>query len=137
MERTHVFATCDQGYLMFEVTVKRTFKASHYLTNSNGTNESPHDHDWIIEAKFKSDDIDEDGCAIDFRCVDQAFLKIFEGYRGNTINDHEPFTKISPSAENLARHLYEKITDMLKNERAHLISITAWEDENHGATYLP
>lgn len=122
---------------MFEVIVKKSLFASHELKNYGGTDESPHDHHWIIEAKFRSDVLDKSGCAIDFRDIDRAFAEILTPYQGKTLNDTEPFKKMSPSAENIAKHIFETLISTLKDNKAQIISVTAWEDENHGATYSP
>lgn len=122
---------------MFEITIKKSFFAAHYLKKPKGGTEMPHDHHWVIEAKFRSETVEDIGFNIDFRKVDHIFQEIFHVYQGKTLNEFEPFTKISPSAENLAKHIYEKLSDALRNEKVGLASVTAWEDPEHGATYTP
>jgi len=120
---------------MFTITVKKTFFASHYLKNYSDVNEPIHDHQWIIEAKFESSTLDKAGCAIDFRDIDRAFQEILTPYQGKNLNDLEAFKKTSPSAENIACVVFEQLSKFLKGKAAHLASVTAWEDESHGATY--
>ena len=120
---------------MHEVIVKKHLLASHGLKNYLGGDESPHDHHWIIEARFHAEALDNSGCAIDFRDIDRAFQEILSPFQGKTLNDLEPFKTVSPSAENLARHIYEQFATLIKDKKARLVSITAWEDEEHGATY--
>lgn len=121
---------------MFEVTVKKSFFASHGLKNYGAAMEPIHDHNWIIEARFSSQMLDESGCAIDFREIDRAFQEILTPFQGKTFNELEQFQEISPSAENIARFIFEKLSAAVKKRPARLVSITAWEDEEHGATYL-
>ena len=121
---------------MFEVTVKKSLFASHGLRNYSGGVEAPHDHNWIIEAMFESNLLDSAGCAIDFREIDRAFQEILLVYQGKNLNELEPFRTTSPSAENIARNIFEQLSSLLKKNKANLVSITAWEDEEHGATYL-
>jgi len=120
---------------MFEVIVKKGFLAVHGLRDYEGIQECPHDHHWIIEAKFQSKTLDPAGCAIDFRDIDRAFQEILFPFQGKTLNELEQFKTISPSAENVAHHIYDKLFALTKNKNATLVSITAWEDEKHGATY--
>jgi len=122
---------------MFEVIVKKTFFASHGLRHYGGENEAIHDHQWIIEAKFTCSVVDNSGCAIDFRDIDRAFQEILTPFQGTTLNDLDYFKTISPSAENIACFVYEQLSKILKGKAARLSSITAWEDEEHGATYTP
>ncbi len=118
---------------MFEVIVKKRFSASHTLKNYKGKDEAPHSHDWTIEAKIGSLKLDMSGCAVDFHDIDRAMDEILKPFSGGTID--EKMIKASPSAENFAKHIFEKLSSSLKNGGAQLISITAWEDEEHGATY--
>lgn len=120
---------------MYEVTVRKKIFASHGLLNYKGAPEPPHDHQWTIEARFASESADASGCAIDFRDVDRAFSEIMNAYQGNTLNELEPFRDVSPSAENFAKHLHGQLAKMFSGRGAKLVSVTAWEDEDHGATY--
>lgn len=107
---------------MFEVTVKRSFKAQHTIMN-----ERLHEHDWTVEVTLGSEHLDGTGCVIDFRMIDRALdeiirpKKIFEGL----------------SAENVAQFFHDKLSAVLAGEKARVLSVTAWEDANHGGTYRP
>jgi 6-pyruvoyltetrahydropterin/6-carboxytetrahydropterin synthase len=120
---------------MFEVTVKKSFFASHGLRNYGAAVEDMHDHNWIIEARFSSQAVDNSGCAIDFRKIDRAFQDILTPFQGICLNELREFKTASPSAENIARFIFEKLSAAIKNSPAQLASVTAWEDEDHGAAY--
>ena len=122
---------------MFEITVKKSFFASHKLMHYGPGEEGLHDHNWIIEARFRSETLDGAGCAIDFRDIDRAFQEILTPYQGSNLNETGAFSKTSPSAENIAKYIFEELAKQLKDKKAGLISITAWEDECHGGTYRP
>lgn len=122
---------------MFEVTVKKMFFASHGLRNYGTSEEPVHDHQWTIEARFSSPSVDKAGCAIDFRDIDRAFQEILTPYQGKVLNEIGEFKTLSPSAENIARLIFEQLDKLTKGDPARLVSMTAWEDESHGATYLP
>jgi 6-pyruvoyltetrahydropterin/6-carboxytetrahydropterin synthase len=123
---------------MYEVTVKKSFFASHYLRNVTRGVESPHDHHWVIEVKIKSEKTDASGCVIDFRQVDNALIELTNLYQGRVLNETGAFTKESPSAENIARHFFDELSKLLNIKKdVCLISVSAWEDNEHGATYTP
>lgn len=123
---------------MYEVIVKKSFFASHFLRNISKGSESPHDHHWIIEVKIRSDKTDASGCVIDFRQIDNALIEITNSYQGRVLNEINAFAKESPSAENIARHFFEELSKLVKNNKeVRLVSVSAWEDNEHGATYTP
>jgi 6-pyruvoyltetrahydropterin/6-carboxytetrahydropterin synthase len=54
------------------------------------------------------------------------------------INDLEPFTKLNPSAENLAKYLYDETNGRLKqvtDGRVHVKNVTVYETDTTTATY--
>jgi len=54
------------------------------------------------------------------------------------LNDVEPFTRINPSAENLAKYFYDetqKELQSLTGDRVTVKEITIWETANAAARY--
>jgi 6-pyruvoyltetrahydropterin/6-carboxytetrahydropterin synthase len=55
------------------------------------------------------------------------------------INDLEPFTKLNPSAENIARYFYDETNGKLNREtsgRVRVKDVTIWETDETTATYF-
>jgi 6-pyruvoyltetrahydropterin/6-carboxytetrahydropterin synthase len=54
------------------------------------------------------------------------------------LNDLEPFQKMNPSSENVARYVAETLeTRLSTHKEIHVSRVTAWESENACATYYP
>jgi 6-pyruvoyltetrahydropterin/6-carboxytetrahydropterin synthase len=54
------------------------------------------------------------------------------------INDLPPFDKINPSAENIAKYFYDRISIGLKHEvPVHISAIQVWETDTSSAIYRP
>lgn len=122
---------------MFEIIIKKEFCASHALTNRGRMIEKIHKHIWLIEVKIGGEKTDKSGCVVDFRRVDTMLNKITDKFEDQKLNSLKHFGRISPSAENIARYIFESLSRHLMNERVKLLSLTLWEDKNHGAVYLP
>ena len=120
---------------MFEVTVHASFDAWHALRNFHGKDEIPHSHSWHCEAVIGTQTLDSSGCAIDFGEVDGAIAKAIAPLANQKLNEIEIFASESPSAENMARHLYRALSSALDDSTRHVSRITVWEDDAHGATY--
>lgn len=121
---------------MFEISAKTTFNAAHALRNYRGAAESCHDHEWICEAVVRVEGLDDSGCAVDFADIDVLLLEIVLPFRGKHINEVAPFDTISPSAENIARHIFDMLSKAIDSDSREVSRVTVWEDERHSASYL-
>ena len=55
------------------------------------------------------------------------------------LNELPPFDVLNPSAENIARHIYDEAAKQMHQapNGAAIASITVWETETSAATYRP
>ena len=118
---------------MFDVSVKRSFRAAHALCNYRGGKEQAHEHNWLVEVVICANKLDQAGCAVDFVKIDAALDKILSPISEKTLD--EVLVDTSPSTENLARYIYGKISSEINNNIQTVARVTAWEDEDHSASY--
>lgn len=124
---------------MFEVTVEDTFAAGHYLRDYRGKCENPHGHNYKVRATLQGRELDKAGLLLDFNELKHAMRPVIAKLDHQMINDLEPFVKINPSAENLAKYFFEEINKSLKNTAAGRVSVkevTVWETDTTTATYF-
>lgn len=119
---------------MFEISVKKSFSATHALAGSRGLIEEPHPHRFECEVKITSKTLGEGGMGVDFRSVDEALDAIVGPIEGSSINDSRLLAGKSPSAENIALAIFNVLEERFPKE-ALLKSVTVWEDPGHSATY--
>jgi 6-pyruvoyltetrahydropterin/6-carboxytetrahydropterin synthase len=75
---------------------------------------------------------------VDFLDVKQLMGGAIEYLDHRFINDLEPFDKINPSAENIAKYFYDRLHAGLKKELPVRISeIRVWETDTSSAVYRP
>ncbi|MBI4126144.1 MAG: 6-carboxytetrahydropterin synthase [Deltaproteobacteria bacterium] len=120
---------------MYEITVTRYFTAKHGLRNFKGGDEPIHEHEWRVDVTLTSSTVDASGCVADFHDVDRAIDEAIAPFRNHSFNDIPPFDRVSPSAENIARHLFDALFPQLATGTCSLHRIAAWEDATHCATY--
>jgi 6-pyruvoyltetrahydropterin/6-carboxytetrahydropterin synthase len=124
---------------MFEVTVEDTFAAGHYLRNYKGKCENPHGHNYRVRLTLAGKELDKAGLLLDFKDLREVMKHVIDRLDHQMINDLEPFTKLNPSAENLARYFYEQTNGKLRDDtagRVRVKDVTIWETDETTATYF-
>jgi 6-pyruvoyltetrahydropterin/6-carboxytetrahydropterin synthase len=121
---------------MYIVSVESHFDAAHFLRNYHGKCENLHGHRYKVIASISADKLEDDGMAYDFVELKARLNKILDTFDHACLNDISPFDRINPSAENIARTIYQK----LKPEMADGITISkiqVWESPENCVTYYP
>jgi len=94
---------------IFTISVETCFRASHQLTLPDGSKEPLHHHDWLVTADVSSDRLDNMGVVMSFQRL-KAMIDATVGDFDNTaIETNGYFRQNNPSAENVARYVYEKL----------------------------
>ncbi len=119
---------------MFELVYKTHFAAAHNLREYEGNCENLHGHNWKIDVMIKSTSLDDLGMLIDFRDVKRMVEGILDTLDHRYLNEIEPFTKINPTTENIARFISDELTKLMP-EGTSVAGVTAWESDNCGVTY--
>ena len=98
---------------MFELTVAVYMDSAHFLRGYQGKCAGVHGHSWKLEATVGGDRLNNLGLLIDFHDLKKIVQKAAGTFEHKLINDIEPFDKINPTSENLARHFFREIKDGL------------------------
>jgi 6-pyruvoyltetrahydropterin/6-carboxytetrahydropterin synthase len=124
---------------MYEVSVEDTFAAAHNLRNYKGKCENLHGHNYKVRAIVAAKELDAVGLVYDFVQLKQVMQSVLRSLDHKYLNEIPPFDKLNPSAENLARHIYDEASKQLPAapNGAGIASITVWETELTKATYRP
>ncbi len=123
---------------MFEVTVERGFSSGHYLRNYKGKCENPHGHNYKVLITLCGETLDQAGLLLDFRDLKQVMRPLIDRIDHQMLNDLEPFTRINPSAENLAKFFYDETNRQLREMTAGRVRVkdcTIYETDTTTATY--
>jgi 6-pyruvoyltetrahydropterin/6-carboxytetrahydropterin synthase len=123
---------------MFEVTVEQTFAAGHALRNYRGKCENVHGHNYRVRVTVQGNQLDATGLLVDFLEVNRLISGTVEYLDHRFINDLPPFDQLNPSAENIAKYFYEKVSGGLNSEGAARVSaVQVWETDVSSAVYRP
>ncbi len=124
---------------MFEVCVEETFAAGHALRNYRGKCENVHGHNYRVRISIEGETLDQAGLLVDFVELKAIMRAIIERLDHQFLNDVEPFDKLNPSAENMARYFYQEMAKGLDGGvRTNLVRVSEvkiWETDTATATY--
>jgi 6-pyruvoyltetrahydropterin/6-carboxytetrahydropterin synthase len=99
------------GKAMYEIRVESCFSAPHQLRMYDCQYEPLHAHEWRVRAMIAAKELDEIGVVVDFRRVRQWVEEIVAPFREGRMN--ETLGPHNPSAERVARYVYERLTELL------------------------
>lgn len=122
---------------MFEITVEETFSSGHALRGYRGKCENPHGHNYRVRVALAGPRLNSIGLLFDFKELKTALREETERLDHQYLNDLEPFREINPSAENLAKHLYDYVREQLRHQPngVNVRSVTVYETDTTAATY--
>jgi len=103
---------------MFENRVEADFAAAHFLRDYHGKCENLHGHNYKVYAHIRGTELDEGGMLLDFSIFKGALRKICAMLDHTNLNDlmenGEPVFMQNPSAERIAKWIFDKLRDELK-----------------------
>jgi 6-pyruvoyltetrahydropterin/6-carboxytetrahydropterin synthase len=114
---------------MYEVSVDETFAAAHNLRG----------HNYKVRVTLAGSELDSVGLLYDFVHLKQVIQGVIRSLDHKYLNELKPFDLLNPSAENIAKHIYEEAAKQMREtpNGAAISSITVWETDVTAATYRP
>ena len=124
---------------MFEVSVDESFAAAHNLRGYKGKCENLHGHNYKVRVTLAGVEVDSVGLLYDFVHLKQVIQSVIRSLDHKYLNELSPFDVLNPSAENIARYIYDQTAKQLHQapNGATVSSITVWESDVTAATYRP
>jgi 6-pyruvoyltetrahydropterin/6-carboxytetrahydropterin synthase len=124
---------------MYEVSVDQSFAAAHNLRDYKGKCENLHGHNYKVRVTLSGKELDSTGLLYDFVNLKHAMQTVIRSLDHVYLNEFPPFDKLNPSAENIAKYIYDEMSHQLPKAAngAVVSSITVWESDLTAASYRP
>jgi len=120
---------------MYTVRIEDGFAAAHFLTRYHGRCERLHGHNYKVLVTASGPSLDDGGMLLDFGVMKGALRDVVRELDHTSLNDHAAFRDGCPSAERIARFVYEKMRAALPE--APLTLVEVFETDRNRATYSP
>jgi 6-pyruvoyltetrahydropterin/6-carboxytetrahydropterin synthase len=118
--------------MAFEIRTTRTFSAAHQLRLYDGSLEPLHGHNWRVEVTVESAELDSIGVVMDFHELERLIDQIIAPMHNTHLNELAAFTKLNPSAENVAMHISRFL---LLPGAVKLVRVEVWETPENSAAW--
>ncbi len=117
---------------MFEVKIETQFSSAHHLLNYKGKCENPHGHNWKVEVTAKGDKLDKSNILIDFKMLKKITNETIDYLDHKDLNELPEFKGESPSSEFIAKLVYYKLKEQIKE----ISRVDIWETPTSRASYF-
>jgi 6-pyruvoyltetrahydropterin/6-carboxytetrahydropterin synthase len=121
---------------MFEITIEETFAAGHALRNYRGKCENVHGHNYRCQVQVEGEALDDIGLLVDFVELKKVVHSVLDRMDHQWLNDWPPFDKLNPSAENMAKFIYDEVDSALTPRPGVKLGwVRLWETDTSSAVY--
>jgi len=126
---------------MFELRVEVSFSAGHALRGYQGKCANPHGHNYRVQVAVEGPRLNSIGLLLDFGDLKKALRAVCQRFDHAYLNDLPEFATINPSAEGVARYVFDEVGRMLAADLAEvgarLKEAVVQETDTAWAVYRP
>ena len=120
----------------YTLKILADFASAHTLRNYPGACARMHGHNWKVEVEVVAAQLDDVGMGVDFKVIKQATRDIAARLDHRYLNDLEPFSRINPTAENIAAYFHRELFAQLNSPGIRVHAVTLWETERACVRYV-
>ncbi len=124
------------GCSMYSLRIRSHFDAAHSLRGYPGDCAKLHGHTWDVEVEVAGPRLNDIELLYDFRRLKTDLGELLAKFDHAHLNEVPPFDRLSPTGENLARHIYEELEDRIGGI-VRLVEVTVWESPVAAISYRP
>ena len=120
---------------MFVLKIVTDFASAHSLRDYPGDCSRLHGHNWQVEVLVESEVLNDVGIAIDFREIKKQTKVVSKRLDHQYLIEIEPFDKLNPTAENIAKYFFEEVGKLINNKDVSVKEVVIWETPRASVAY--
>lgn len=120
---------------MFEYRVKLSFAAAHKIDGHLGKCANLHGHNWDVEIHVVAEELNELGIGMDFSDIKRIANTVVDQLDHIYLNDMPYFQTCPPTAEHVAKYIFEQTEKFYAQGGVRLVRVTIWETNGYGVSY--
>jgi 6-pyruvoyltetrahydropterin/6-carboxytetrahydropterin synthase len=120
---------------MYKLNVIGSFASAHKLNGYDGLCRNLHGHNWKVRVCVMCDRLDEIGMAMDFGIIKTNLNELLNELDHRFLNELPAFKELNPTSENLARHIFEQMSQKLSQCPCEVVETEVWESDKASVIY--
>jgi 6-pyruvoyltetrahydropterin/6-carboxytetrahydropterin synthase len=120
--------------MRYLLEVKMDFAAAHIVRGHQGKCARLHGHNWKVQVVVESNILNDLGMGLDFADLKKLASEVIDPLDHQFLNEIKPFDVLNPTAENVARFIYESIQKLLP-ENIVMAEVSLHETDNCRVIY--
>lgn len=120
---------------MFEISIKSNFCGAHRLIGYKGKCANLHGHNWEAEIFLRGTETNHLGMLVDFKKIKEALRIVLEKLDHQNLNALPIFKKINPTAENIAKFIFDELAPKFNSSKHLLHCVRVSETAGTSAYY--
>jgi 6-pyruvoyltetrahydropterin/6-carboxytetrahydropterin synthase len=128
---------------MWLISTEAHFSAAHQLREYPGECERQHGHNFKVRVAVRASELGNLGFAMDFKELKAMLKEGVKKFDHRNLNELPEFKNVNPSAENIAKLLYNDLKAKLESYSSKaeipvtlkLKEVQVWESDTNSATY--
>ncbi|SDB29461.1 6-pyruvoyltetrahydropterin/6-carboxytetrahydropterin synthase [Desulfonatronum thiosulfatophilum] len=125
------------GEGLWRLTVADHFSSAHQLRHYQGKCECLHGHNFAVQVQVQGRRLHPElGIVMDFKELKALLKTVLAELDHCNLNEMAEFSRINPSSENIARHIYQRLQTMLPGPEVIMHSVSVAEGPNSVAIYM-
>ncbi|MBN2617004.1 MAG: 6-carboxytetrahydropterin synthase [Spirochaetales bacterium] len=98
--------------LVYLLQIDKEFSAALYLSNCDESYRGMHGHDFKVVITLANSELLESGMVFDYNKITLYLNETVTNLDKMLLNDKPEFSRINPTVENIAKYIYETLTEM-------------------------
>lgn len=119
----------------YTLKILADFASAHTLRDYPGDCSRMHGHNWKVEVEVTAMALNKHEMGMDFKTIKTATRELAKTLDHRYLNDIPPFDVRNPTAENIAQHFYQHLSNTLNIDTARVSAVTLWETERACVRY--
>lgn len=120
--------------MKYVIEVKVDFAAAHIVRGHQGKCARLHGHNWKVQVSVECQTLNALGMGIDFADLKALVYEVIDPLDHQFLNEIPPFDVINPTAEEIARFIYESVQKKIPTN-VKMSEVSLCETENSRVVY--
>ncbi|MDP8221560.1 MAG: 6-carboxytetrahydropterin synthase QueD [Candidatus Stygibacter frigidus] len=121
---------------MYKLNVISDFSSAHRLEGYEGACHNLHGHNWKVRVGILASQVDDIGMTVDFGIVKQHLNSLMAELDHGYLNEMECFKGMNPTSENIAKYIFNRLSQVLNGDFVRVAEIEIWESERSSMVYF-